>query len=341
MRPVGSPEVADDYRRFAEEAADSPCFSEWALGIADDPEALDLLESLPPLKRQPNLVFAALRWHGATAPGPYELCRKLLLGEWSGVRETIFDRSTQTNEVGRLAVLTPVFAQVAREAQGPLGLIEVGASAGLCLYPDRWGYSWTLDGSDSTDSPESEVTLGAHPRLQARVTGSAPLPDAIPTVVWRAGIDLNPLDVRDSDAMAWLEQLVWPEHDARRERLRQAVDMARAEPPTLVAGDLLEELPALLEEVPDGVQPVVFHSAVIAYLDAAERDCFQRLMTDLLADGRCRWVSNEGSRVLPEITATLPAGAEDEGFVLGLDGQAVARAHGHGAWLRWLGGRPD
>ena len=29
-------------------------------------------------------------------------------------------------------------------------------------------------------------------------------------------VDLNPLDVSDPDAMAWLENLVWPEHDDRR-----------------------------------------------------------------------------------------------------------------------------
>ena len=55
--------------------------------------------------------------------------------------------------------------------------------------------------------------------LECAVGGDAPLPDALPEVVWRGGIDLNPLDVRDDDAMRWLQTLVWPEHDDRRGRL--------------------------------------------------------------------------------------------------------------------------
>ena len=51
-------------------------------------------------------------------------------------------------------------------------------------------------------------------------------------VARRAGVDLNPLDVADADAMAWLANLVWPEDDARRAQLRHAVEVARADPPT-------------------------------------------------------------------------------------------------------------
>jgi hypothetical protein len=81
---------------------------------------------------------------------------------------------------------------------------------------------------------------------------------------------------------------------------------------------------------------VVFHSAVIAYLREDDRARFQQMMAGLVADGRCHWVSNEGTRVLPDVTATGPDLEEDErGFVLGVDGRAVARAQGHGRSLRW------
>ena len=42
-------------------------------------------------------------------------------------------RSTQTNEAGRCAALLPVLALLPQ----PLALLEVGTSAGLCLFPDR------------------------------------------------------------------------------------------------------------------------------------------------------------------------------------------------------------
>ena len=66
--------------------------------------------------------------------------------------------------------------------------------------------------------------------LTAEATGPLPVPTAHPEVAWRGGVDLNPLDVSDPDAMAWLENLVWPEQDERRERLRTAVEVARRGP---------------------------------------------------------------------------------------------------------------
>ena len=54
---------------------------------------------------------------------------------------------------------------------------------------------------------------------------------------------------------------------------------------------------------------VVFHSAVIAYLTAEDRGRFHELMTGLVGDGRCHWVSNEAANVLPRPgrrSGTLP-----------------------------------
>ena len=57
-------------------------------------------------------------------------------------------------------------------------------------------------------------------------------------------------------------------------------------------------------------------------------------MTDLVRQGRCHWVSNEGRRVLPRVTGDLavPAGR----FVTALDGVPVALSHGHGHAIDWL-----
>ncbi|MBD8871103.1 DUF2332 domain-containing protein [Nocardioides donggukensis] len=349
--------AAESYAAFAGEAADSPCFADWATSVADDPEVLARIETLPRIKQQPNLVFAAARWHGVPAPGPYAGLREALLGDWEPIRRTVLARSTQTNEVGRLATLLPVFAALAGvdgvdggggtggngagEVGGigeerPLALIEAGASAGLCLYPDRYRYEFSGDGSGTR--------LGAGPVLRCETTGPVPLPSRVPEVAWRAGVDLSPLDVRDADQTAWLEMLVWPEQRDRRERLAEAVRVARREPPHLVAGDLLEELPALLEQAPDGAVPVVFHSAVLAYLTPADRERFVALIGGLVSEGRCRWVSNEAPGVLPGVAATVARGqasasagsAPQTHFLLAVDGRAVARTHGHGRVLQWL-----
>ena len=318
--------VADQYADFARwSVEESPCFAAWARGVAEDDEVLARLAELPRIKQQPNLVFAAARWHGVPAPGPYAALREALLGDDGAIRATILSRSTQTNEVGRLATLTPAFATLPDDE--PLALVEVGSSAGLCLYPDRYTYAWATQGG--------VVTAGEGPRLECEVTGPFPEKVAIPRVTWRAGIDLNPLSVTDDDAMAWLANLVWPEQDERRERLRSAIEVARSDPPALIAGDLLTELPDVVEQAGAAGRVVVFHSAVIAYLEAADRGRFQQLMTTLVDEGRCHWVSNEGTNVLPDVAATDPPPEDMATFVLGVDGRAVAWTHGHGRSMTW------
>jgi hypothetical protein len=333
-------DISTQYLDFASFAHDeSPCFEEWALGVARDDELTALLEELPAIKQQPNLVFAAARWHGVPAPAPYDVFRRELLADWDTIRTTVLSRSTQTNEVGRLATLVPAFAQLQTESRQPLALLEVGASAGLCLYPDRYDYCWSTD--DGPRSTAAGAGVGARPVLRCDVTGAPPLPGRPPQVAWRGGLDLNPLDVADDDAMAWLENLVWPEQHDRRTRLRQAIEVARAEPPLLLRGDLFTALPELLRDVPDGTTVVVFHSAVVAYLDQSERLRFQEMMTGLVARGVCHWVSNEGKRVLPDVTATGPVVPEELAtLVLGIDGRAVAWTHGHGASMTWFDSPP-
>ncbi|WP_028653711.1 DUF2332 domain-containing protein [Nocardioides halotolerans] len=316
--------VREQYLRFADEASeDSPCFVEWGEGVAADPEVLAWVDELPGLKKQPNLVFAAARWHGVPAPGPYAGLRSALLSDDGTIRTTILERSTQTNEVGRLATLLPAFGLAV--PAGPVALLEVGASAGLNLFPDRWGYRWT--------TADGDVALGPEPRLGCAVTGPAPLPRALPEVAWRGGIDLHPLDVTDGDAMAWLETLVWPEQDARRARLAHAVEVARADPPRLVTCDLLDALPALVAEAGGHGTVVVFHSAVAAYLPLPDRERMLELMRGLVADG-CHWVSNEAPGIFPAVTATGPPSTPRR-FELALDGRVVAHTHGHGHDLRW------
>jgi hypothetical protein len=331
VRPLDDLPVAEAYRDWAEtECDDSPAYVEWALGVAEDPRVCDLVASLPAGKRQPNLVFAAARWHGADT-GSYDGLRRVLVEHWADVRLTVTARATQTNEVGRCAALLPVLASL----PGPLALLEVGCSAGLCLFPDRYSYRYTGAAGevslDPVDGPSPVV-------LDCVVEGDAPLPSVLPEVVWRGGIDLNPLDVRDEDAMRWLRTLVWPEHEGRRARLAAAVDLVREEPPAqLVRGDLLDDTALLADEVPGDATLVIFHSAVLAYLEQGDRVRFVESMAGMAG----HWLSNEGPRVVLPVGATAgtPPASPVLGtspFALGLDGRAVAWTHGHGGSVSWI-----
>lgn len=333
-------DTAGFYRHFAahEARGESATFAAWAAGVAADPKVLALLEELPEEKRQPNLVFAAARWHGAVTPSGYEELRRVLTGSWPAVRETALARSTQTNEIGRCATLLPVLATL----PGPLALVEVGASAGLCLHPDRWSYRYRDE--EGVLRASLDPAGGLSPVvLDCTVRGPAPLPTSLPQVVHRAGADLNPLDLTVGDTAAWLETLVWPEHEDRRRRLAAACRAVAEVPVEIERGDLLARLETTLERAvtaAPGATLVLFHSAVVAYLDEPGRQRWPGLVGEALARIRSRgvrahWVSNEGGRVLPEVAASATCPPQGPDFCLALDGRAVGWAHGHGRYLTW------
>lgn len=315
-------ELSQAYVRWAdvETLGSSPTYEEWARGIAADDEVLALLEALPARKRQPNLVFAAARVAGAPLD-VYDRFRPWLFQHWSEVTDLVLARSTQTNEAARCAVVLPELARL----DGPLALVEVGASAGLCLVPDRYSYRYrTPDGV----VPLDPVTGPSPVVIECTIDDVSAVPTALPEVAWRAGLDLNPLDAGDPDDVAWLRALVWPEHHDRRARLEAACALVAADPPHLVRGDLLDDLDALLACAPTDAHLVVFHSSVLMYVEPALRARFVERMRGL--DGT--WISNEGTRVL-ESSADL---AQDGRTVLTVDDVPVARTDPHGRSLtRW------
>lgn len=310
--------IAGQYRDFASEATGkSPRYTELGNAVAAEPVVLDFLRALPRPKQQPNLLFAAACY----LLGEYAdigALRTLVETRGSELAATMLARRTQTNEAARCATLLPVLASLPQ----PLALLEVGASAGLTLLPDRYSYDYGERKISGTD-PLAPV-LACEPR------GPVPLPDAVPEVTWRAGLDLNPLDVAADDDVRWLRCLLWPGETGRRERLDAAIATARRDPPAIHRGDLLTDVPELAQQAPADATLVIFHSAVLAYVAPADREKFAAVVRKLDAV----WLSNEGPRVLPDAGAGLSARA---GFVLVQDG-TVARAltDGHGAWLRWL-----
>ena len=280
---------------------------------------LDFLFALPRPKRQPSLLFAAARYL-LGAPPDIAALRTLIQRSGAELSRVMLARRTQTNEPARCATLLPALARL----PGPLALIEVGASAGLTLLFDQYSYDYDghrLAGCDP----------GA-PTLRCTVHGPVPLPARLPDIAWRAGLDLNPLDVARDNDVRWLSCLVWPGESGREERLAAAIASGRRNPPPVYRGDLLTDLPALAAQAPTEATLVIFHSAVLAYVAPDDRERFARTVRDLAAV----WLSNEAPGVVPG----LPCTRFREGmFVLGHGGRTpLALADGHGTWLRWLSG---
>lgn len=309
--------IAGDYAAFAvrEARGVSPAYERLSLAVAADDELLARLGTLPPAKRQPNLLFGVVRLLGGPAEDAAAF-REYALARWPEVEAEMRVRSTQTNEPGRCALLMPVLAALPQ----PLALLEAGTSAGLCLYPDRYAYRYG-----------DQVVGTGEPVLECAATGLTP-PERLPEVVWRAGLDLNPLDVTDPADVAWLDALIWPEHAHRRARLRAAAAVAAADPPLLVRGDLVEDLPALAARAPSGATLVVFHTSVLWYVPAPRRAAFTEVVRGLPG----HWVAGEAPGTLPYGTLPEPP---DETFhnVLALDGTPLAWTRPHGQAMTWFG----
>ncbi len=235
----------------------------------------------------------------------------------------MLERRTQTNEPARCATLLPLLAQLPQ----PLALLEVGAAAGLCLLVDRYCYDY-----GRRTIPAADGSLDA-PTFVCRANEQAPLPGSPVEVVWRAGLDINPLDVTDPEEVAWLETLVWPGEGRRLELLQAAVGVARRDPPRIVEGDLRHDLATLAQDAPRDATLVVFHTAVLAYVeDSREREAFGE---QVRAAG-ARWISNEGPDVLGLAEPASPQPWPTGQFMLALDVEPVARTDPHGASIDWL-----
>lgn len=317
--------TAERYRGFARDAEGrSPQYVELASAVAEDDEILGLLSALPSVKRQPNLLFASARYLLDGEPATIDSLRGLLAERRRELVQVILNRRTQTNEPARCAAFLPVLAGLPQ----PLALIEVGASAGLTLLPDRYSYDYRRDSGPGPGSHQVTGTESDAPVLTCRVTGPAPLPPKVPEIAWRAGLDLNPLDVSDEDDVHWLRCLIWPGETGRRERLNAAVEIARRDPPVIHRGDLLTDLPALARQAPADATLVVFHSAVLIYVAPQDRGTFARTMQSLDAV----WLSNEAPGIV-----VSPERRDGDHFVLAQNGQTpLAFTDGHGTWLDWL-----
>ena len=310
--------VARGFRLFAEREARgrSAVYESLAESVAGDAVVTDFVASLPPDKRQPNLLFAAARYLAGETPGIRQL-RELATRRRGELEQVMLTRRVQTNEPARCAVLLPALSQLPQ----PLALIEVGASAGLTLLFDRYSYDYgghRLAGAD----PDAPV-------LPCQPSGPVPLPGRIPAIVWRIGLDLNPLDVTSDDDVRWLSCLVWPDEGERAERLAAAIRSARRSPPTVIKGDLLTDLPAVVARAPADATVVVYHSSVLSYVTPPQREHFARTVRDLGVS----WLTSEAPGVVP---GTARPSRDEQMTVLARDGRPLALADSHGTRLQWL-----
>ena len=264
----------------------------------------------------------------------------------------IATRSTQTNEIGRCAVLWPVLQSLVEQTgQRRLALLDVGCSAGLNLGVDLWRYRYVDDATGATIATTPPGRDPRAPEIACRVrAGAHPASQALPEIVVRQGVDVTPVSVDDAVEVRWLRACVWPHDAERRARFDAAVEIAREQHwPLRATTDTAAAIDEWLAGLPNDVTPVVFNSWVLFYFDQPLlRDHVHRLLQSVAQRGAV-WISAED----PKLSRTWwPAMPDSDAFSLanatawtlarpdghgGVDWTLAATSHAHGRWMQWNG----
>jgi hypothetical protein len=202
-------------------------------------DILRFLLTLPKAKRQPNLLLGG----GAPSSTARRLdaadFRRRLLANERAVRDAHAARSTQTNEPADAPCCCPVLAALAAAT----GLIEVGASAGLCSVARQLRLRLRPRPHRAADA------AGACFSLQ-RQSAHAACPLRCREIVWRAGLDLKPSHVADPQQGNGSRTLVWPEQTARLATAAAGDGGRETVRPRVVPGRPRHDLATLAAEAP-------------------------------------------------------------------------------------------
>jgi hypothetical protein len=331
----------------------SPLYDRISRTVAESEDALELIREAPPEGHIPNTLLAAVHYlllsgldhplaavyAGTSDSDPGPLFVDVCLSQRDQVLDLLATRRTNTNEVGRAAVLGPALTTVAAELGQPLALVDVGCSAGLNLLCDRYLLDYGVAGA--TGPVDATVRIGCE-----IVGGDPPIASSLPDIGTRVGIDRHPIDANDEEELRWLLACTWPD-TGRLDRTRLALAEARRTPPRFVTGDALATITDVLADLPKGAAAVVMTTWTMAYLSPPDRVAFRELLASASLARPIAWLSAEGPDVVdlfsgvdtpPDVYGMLPS-------VLGLvvyrrghpDSRLLALVHPHGAWMKWEG----
>ncbi len=341
-----APFTARLIRRAAAWLAQTPAAHAACAAAAPDPVAgavaLRLAAALHHLALQGIEPFAAL-WPPAAGPADEAALDAALDAAlrvaWLQHRPALLAalaHAPQTNEVMRGAALLPGLLAVAAATGLPLALREIGSSAGINLWCERWRHAhgaWVWDAGD-----EAGV---ARPTLTADWRGPPPPLAAPLAIASRAGCDLLPVNLSRPGEALRLASFVWADQRERLQRLRAAAAAAAV---WQTRGDgAVEALPAAdfvereLAAPRAGIATVLMHSVVWHYLGEAQQ---RRIAAAVEAAGAgatagvpLAWLRFEPPRAdqACELRLRLWRGAPGDG-----EDRLLARCHPHGTRIEWL-----
>lgn len=247
----------------------------------------------------------------------------------AAIQQILETRRTQTNEIGRSGLLVPAFAYVAALFPGSTWrLVEIGASAGLNLNWDAYGYRI------GDASLPAAISTGIDLTLTTRLKAATPLLPATlsslsESMAMRIGVEMHPVDLASPEDRRWLQALVWPDRPDRIRSLSHAIRIAESHPPPLHPGNGVAILPDLLASTPNGVLPLIFHSFVRYQFTKPEIAQFDNTLKEF---GRTRPLAHLAIEWTGTADPTIELAVYRHGAVRFY---LLGTCHPHGDWLAW------
>jgi hypothetical protein len=332
----------------------SPLYARISRTVAASDDVLALIDEAPPQSHQPNVLLAAVHYlllgglahplaavyAGASDADPGPLFVDVCLTHRAEILELLTTRHTNTNEVGRSAVIALALTTVGSRAASPLAQVDVGCSAGLNLLCDRYRIDYGQAGATGPVDAAVQISCTV-------VGGRPPIEPLVPPIAERVGIDRDPVDVTDDDQARWQLALVFPDTN-RLPRTRLALQELRNDPPRIVPGDAVETIAPVLLGLPPDALAVVTTTWVVAYFSSEHRVAFREQLAEVSRKRPVAWISAEGPNTIDLFTGLdVPSDAQGtEASILGLarfDGgeletEVLGFVHPHGLWVDWRAG---
>ena len=334
------------WRFFSDDVGKTGCelYAKLASSISGDEALMRLASQVRLGQPQANLLFAAVHFlllRGAEHPLKrfYPTLNGRALPEEATLWPTFLDfvtahrdeispliakRVTNTNEVGRSAVLHAGFKEIAKTHRAPFHLVEIGPSAGLNLRWNRYGVRYTRnDATVATVLPDAPLVL------DCELKGERDPPfEPVPVVARATGLERDPVDLSNGEDRDWLRALTFPNDVGRFQRLERAIELARSTPADVRKGDALDCLSDALAEVPLETTACVYHTITTYQFSDAMRETLDDVLMTVGVRRPVVRLSLEYNGADYELSKI----EYDDGV---RSQTSLGISHPHGRWLEW------
>jgi hypothetical protein len=332
--------ISDRFMRFATDCKGSSRLYELlSLEIAVDDTLLQMAAHCRPGQPEPNLFFGAVHYlllkghndelrayYASIVNDPREpetafaYFRRFCVEHEHEIIPILQSKLVQTNEVRRCAYMYPAFCYIYEKAKKPLALIELGTSAGLQLFWDKYGYEY--DTNERYGDVHSELVL----RSEIRGGSTPNLLKHSPPITARVGIDLHVNVLENPEDSLWLRSLIWPEHKERITNFEKAALYFKKQSVQLLEGNGVELLSETASKIALESVLCVFHTHVANQMSNEDKTA---LIASIQKLGKEREVFHLYNNMW-DLNLHLDYYLDGKEYK-----ETIAEADDHGRWFQW------